>query len=469
MWMSLQSVNSAFNETNARVSALSSRYEQTQKRIEQLQNELSELKVQAESAESAIAQSKVRQEQAQNQIGGHAVRKEELIQQRDELQRDLVEARLKAEASRENAHEVRLRGEKIRTELTSLTSAMQRIDSQQSQILERREELQNALKEAEQPLSQMGQELNEMLKKRVEIEGELGKARHHMQEIDSNHRELGEQRTAAEESVQAVRNDMEQVRIQLQEIKTRSQTIAESVSSVGFDVTELLKGLPDDALESAWQEEVEAVERRISRLGPINLAAIEEFEQQSERKKYLDEQNADLMEALKTLEEAIAKIDQETKTRFKETFDKVNSGMKELFPRLFGGGHAYLEMTSDDILDTGITVMARPPGKRNSTIHLLSGGEKALTAVALVFSIFELNPAPFCMLDEVDAPLDDANVNRFCEMLKHMSERIQFVFITHNKITMEIAHHLTGVTMHEPGVSRLVDVDVDEAVKLAAV
>jgi chromosome segregation protein len=211
------------------------------------------------------------------------------------------------------------------------------------------------------------------------------------------------------------------------------------------------------------------VERRIQRLGAINLAAIEEYEQSSERKQYLDAQNEDLMQALKTLEDAISKIDKETKERFRETYDKVNDGFKQLFPRLFGGGQAYLEMTSDDILETGITVMARPPGKRNSTIHLLSGGEKALTAVALVFSIFELNPAPFCMLDEVDAPLDDANVGRYCEMLREMSDRIQFIFITHNKITMEIASHLTGVTMHEPGVSRLVAVDVDEAVKLAAV
>lgn len=465
----LQSVNSAFSETNARVSALNSRYEQTQKRIEQLQNELAELKVQAESAESAIAQSKQRQEQAHSQIGGHARKKDELIQQRDELQRDLVEARQKAEASREEAHEVRLRGEKIRTELASLNSAMQRIDTQQAQFLERRDELQSALQDVERPLAQMAEELDKHLKQRVEIEAELNAARDQVQEIDNSHRELGAQRTAAEEGVQAVRGEMEQIKISLQEIKVRSQTIQESVSAAGFDVAALLAGLPDDSLESAWQEEVAAVDRRIQRLGAINLAAIEEFEQQSERKKYLDEQNADLMEALKTLEEAIAKIDQETRARFKETFDKVNSGIKDLFPRLFGGGQAYLEMTSDNILETGITVMARPPGKRNSTIHLLSGGEKALTAVALVFAIFELNPAPFCMLDEVDAPLDDANVVRYCEMLKHMSERIQFIFITHNKITMEIAHHLTGVTMHEPGVSRLVAVDVDEAVKLAAV
>jgi len=172
--------------------------------------------------------------------------------------------------------------------------------------------------------------------------------------------------------------------------------------------------------------------------------------------------------SLETLENAIRKIDRETRTRFKETFDKVNVGLQEKFPRLFGGGHAYLQLTGDDMLDTGVTVMARPPGKRNSSIHLLSGGEKALTAVALVFAIFSLNPSPFCMLDEVDAPLDDANVGRYCELVKSMSDKVQFIFITHNKLTMEIANHLTGVTMHEAGVSRLVSVDLDEAAMMLA-
>ena len=176
----------------------------------------------------------------------------------------------------------------------------------------------------------------------------------------------------------------------------------------------------------------------------------------------------DLDDALTTLEGAIRKIDRETRTRFRETFDQVNAGFKVLFPKLFGGGHAYLELTGDDLLSAGVTVMARPPGKRNSTIHLLSGGEKALTAVALVFAIFELNPAPFCLLDEVDAPLDDANVHRFCGIVKEMSEKVQFVFITHNKVTMELARQLTGVTMQEPGVSRIVSVDLDEAVDMAA-
>ncbi|MDH5729956.1 MAG: chromosome segregation protein SMC, partial [Gammaproteobacteria bacterium] len=201
----------------------------------------------------------------------------------------------------------------------------------------------------------------------------------------------------------------------------------------------------------------------------INLAAIEEYAEQSERKNYLEAQFLDLTEALNTLESAIRKIDKETRARFKNTFDQVNDGIKRMFPKLFGGGQAYLELTGDDLLDTGVTVMARPPGKRISNIHLMSGGEKALTAVAMVFAIFELNPAPFCMLDEVDAPLDDANVGRFCELVKTMSATVQFIFITHNKVTMEIAEHLNGVTMHEPGVSRMVAVDVDEAVELAAV
>ena len=223
-----------------------------------------------------------------------------------------------------------------------------------------------------------------------------------------------------------------------------------------------------EATAAAWEASVAEVEGKIERLGQVNLAAIDEFKEQSERKEYLDRQFADLTEALNSLESAIRKIDKETRQRFQETFDKVNTGLKDKFPRLFGGGHAYLELTGDDVLAAGVAVMARPPGKRNSTISQLSGGEKALTAVALVFSIFELNPAPFCLLDEVDAPLDEYNVGRFCDIVRDMSERVQFVFITHNKHTMELARQLVGVTMNEPGVSRLVSVDVDEALRMAA-
>ncbi len=234
-----------------------------------------------------------------------------------------------------------------------------------------------------------------------------------------------------------------------------------------FELDALLAGIPEDADEVLWQAQLERLGNQIQRLGPINLAAIDEHRSQSERKSYLDAQNADLEEALSTLENAIRKIDRETRTRFKDTFDRINNGLQELFPRVFGGGHAYLELTGEDLLDTGVAIMARPPGKRNATIHLLSGGEKALTAISLVFSIFRLNPAPFCMLDEVDAPLDDANVGRFTRLVREMAEQVQFIVITHNKITMEMSQHLMGVTMQEPGVSRLVSVDVDEAVALA--
>ncbi|MBE9561425.1 MAG: chromosome segregation protein SMC, partial [Proteobacteria bacterium] len=192
----------------------------------------------------------------------------------------------------------------------------------------------------------------------------------------------------------------------------------------------------------------------------------DEFEEQAERKKELDEQTDDLNKAMQALENAIKTIDKETKARFKETIDKVNVFLQEMFPRLFGGGEVSLQLIGDDILKAGVTIMARPPGKRNTHIHLLSGGEKALTAIALVFAIFKLNPAPFCMLDEVDAPLDDTNVGRFCALVKSMSEHVQFIFISHNKITMEIADQLIGVTMQEAGVSRLVTVDIDTAVKM---
>ncbi|WP_299005938.1 chromosome segregation protein SMC [uncultured Shewanella sp.] len=234
-----------------------------------------------------------------------------------------------------------------------------------------------------------------------------------------------------------------------------------------IDVSSVMKNMDSQYSSHKRQKDLGVLRQRISALGAVNLAAIEEFEQQSERKKYLDSQDQDLHQALKSLEAAINKIDKETKIRFKETFDKVNQDLGLLFPKVFGGGSAYLALTDNDLLETGVTIMARPPGKKNSTIHLLSGGEKALTALSLVFAIFRLNPAPFCMLDEVDAPLDDANVERFCRLVKEMSQTVQFIYISHNKITMELADQLIGVTMHEPGVSRIVAVDIDEALAMA--
>ena len=258
------------------------------------------------------------------------------------------------------------------------------------------------------------------------------------------------------------------MRVQVRESEVRRETVAEQFSITDLSLEAVWQELPEDAEIPDWEEKLERLHRRIDRIGNVNLLAIEEFEEQSERKEYLDEQFEDITSALETLQKAIRRIDRETRTRFQETFDNVNSGMKRIFPRLFGGGHAYLSLDGDDVLNAGVSVMARPPGKRISHIQLLSGGEKALTALAMVFSIFELNPAPFCLLDEVDAPLDDSNVIRFCEIVREMSANVQFLFVTHNKITMELAGQLMGVTMHEPGVSRLVSVDIDEAVRLAA-
>jgi chromosome segregation protein len=466
---SYNQANHAHAEQQSRLNARRSQLEQAQAHQHKLETELQELRGQKEADQQTLQAARGTLETALEQMGGLEQQREELIRQRDSQRAVLEEARSRAQETRNQAHEIKLKVETLNTELNSTRQAMERLNSQLEQVRVRREEINKALSESEAPLVAMNQELEQLLEQRVTVEAELAEARKQLETIEHELRQLDEARGRAEQDVLDVRDQLEHIRINQQEVKVRCQTLEEQITESGFELKPLLEEMPQEANETDWHDRVEELEQKINRLGPINLAAIEEFEQQSERKEYLDAQNADLTEALQTLENAINKIDRETRTRFKETYDKVNSGLKELFPRLFGGGHAYLEMTGDELLDTGVTVMARPPGKRNSTIHLLSGGEKALTAVALVFAIFELNPAPFCMLDEVDAPLDDANVGRYCEMLKAMSERTQFVFITHNKVTMEVAQHMTGVTMHEPGVSRLVAVDIDAAVELAAV
>jgi len=309
--------------------------------------------------------------------------------------------------------------------------------------------------------------LAEFLEAHVASESSLNVAREALEQVDGRLRTHEQSRLRQETRATSVREALQSERMESQEVRVRLKTIEEQLIEHEYERQSILDTMPEDAQLSIWTEKVEELERRIQRLGPINLAAIDEFDEQVQRKEYLDSQHADVTDALATLEKAIAKIDRETRERFRATFDQVNAKVQDFFPRLFGGGHANLEMTGDDLLSTGVTVLAQPPGKNVTNIHLLSGGEKALTAVALVFAFFELNPSPFCMLDEVDAPLDDANVGRFCQLVKEMSERVQFIFITHNKVTMELARQLMGVTMNEPGVSRLVAVDVQEAVELA--
>jgi chromosome segregation protein len=306
------------------------------------------------------------------------------------------------------------------------------------------------------------------LRRRAEIEAELRAARVASDELDALLREHDAARFAVEQRLDAARSSLDEARLAAEQVRVRREGVAEQLAATNFEFAALVAQIAADATVAVWESQLEETKGKIERLGQVNLAAIGEFKEQSERKEYLDRQCKDLTDALETLESAMRKIDRETRTRFQDTFDRVNAGLKEKFPRLFGGGHAYLELTGEDSNAAGVSVMARPPGKRNSTISQLSGGEKALTAVALVFAIFDLNPAPFCLLDEVDAPLDENNVGRFCDIVRDMSRSVQFIFITHNKSTMEMASQLVGVTMNEPGVSRLVSVDVDEAVRMAA-
>jgi chromosome segregation protein len=371
-------------------------------------------------------------------------------------------------AARDRRHDLALKAESRRASLDSLRQSLQRMDTQMSQLQQRYLNLSEQLAKIEQPEKLHAGEMNELLGQRVEAEARLGAARAHLQGLENDYREKDAERQKAIQQSDEIRQDLERARLHQQEIELNARAIQNQVEDLGGDVRELAETLPGEADTGAWEEELERLQVRITRLEPVNLAAIQEFEEEQKRKEYLDAQNDDLCSALSTLENAIAKIDRKTRTRFKDTFERVNKGVQELFPRLFGGGHAYLELTGEDLLTTGVSIMAQPPGKRVSSLHLLSGGEKALTAVAFVFAIFRLNPAPFCLLDEVDAPLDDANVVRFSTMVREMSDAVQFIVVTHNKITMEMAYQMSGVTMREPGVSRLVQVDIDEAARLAA-
>ncbi|MBM2829998.1 MAG: chromosome segregation protein [Gammaproteobacteria bacterium] len=392
----------------------------------------------------------------------------ELITLRDKHRESLFKVRERWQQTHEESHGIALQLESISSKRASLEQSIKRSQIQISHLQTRCADLNKTLTDNKSPVKDMQATLEGKLKEKVNAEKKLGDARTRVQQTETTLRDKEQLRTQQEHRIQELRDNLEKARLVTQESRVRLQTIEEQLRTLGHEVQQVLATIEEGAEISVWRERLERVHQKIQRLGPINLAAIDEFNQLSERKSYLDRQNADLNEALKTLENAIRKIDKESRSRFKDTFDQLNTNLQETFPQLFGGGKAYLELAGDDLLETGVTIMARPPGKRNSTIHLLSGGEKALTAVALVFAIFKLNPAPFCILDEVDAPLDDTNVGRFGELLTSMSNDVQFIFVTHNKITMEIAHQLLGVTMYEAGVSRLVTVDVDEAVKLAA-
>ncbi len=462
-------IKRALGEHRSELSACEVRLEQSAVRREKLWADITEAKEQMAAEGDNLSESRATLEEAITIMEEDAQQREKLLNRRDELRSTLDQMRQRVRHGKDKLHALAMKHQSVKTQLHSIRDSIERLREQKLRLTERVEQLRSSIGVEDDPTESQQLELEALLEKRLGIEEELASSRRALEESEQELRDAEQSRNRIENELQGLQSQLTDNRLAAQTVQVQRETIAKNLMEEGMELSQLLEELPEDARPEPFEEELTTIANRITRLGPINLAAIDEYKIESERKNYLDTQDADLREALETLENAIMKIDLETRTRFRETFDSVNSSIKELFPKVFGGGHAYLELTGDDLLDTGIAIMARPPGKRNSTIHLLSGGEKALTAIALVFSIFRLNPAPFCMLDEVDAPLDDANVGRYARLVEEMSKQVQFIYITHNKIAMEMAHQLMGVTMHEPGVSRMVTVDVNEAAELAAV
>jgi chromosome segregation protein len=439
-----------------------------ERRLTQLETGLADVTAELDRTGTDLRAARGRMETAIDALAALEPQRIELESERERLRAEQTTARATAQSTRQRARELALQVESRRTSHAALETTLARLDKQHEDLLQRRDELLRKLAADEAPLAALAGELERVLLARTQVEGELHAARVASEDLDALLRERESEKASLDERVEAARAALDDARLAAQQVRIRRESIAEQLAATAFDLATLLAGLAPEATAETWEADLQETRGKIERLGQVNLAAIGEFKEQSERKEYLDRQCKDLTDALETLETAMRKIDRETRARFQETFDKVNAGLKEKFPRLFGGGHAYLEIEGEESENSGVSVMARPPGKRNSTISQLSGGEKALTAVALVFAIFDLNPAPFCLLDEVDAPLDDNNIGRFCDIVREMSRSVQFIFITHNKTTMEMAAQLVGVTQNEPGVSRLVAVDVDEAVRMAA-
>jgi chromosome segregation protein len=464
----IQAAHRAHADVLGQLEATRARSQESVLRRERIDLEVAEVLRERGVTQEAIARARHELECGLAELQTLDARRADLDAEREERRGGLAQARAAAAAAQLAARDLLVRIESRRSTLQSMQIGLGRMAEQQQQQQIRLAELESELARGDAPVIELENLLSGYLARRLEVEGELQSARRALEEADAELHALDERRLGAEQRVDAAREQIEQARLAAQETRVRRESIAEQFAATQFALEEVLAALPLEAALANWEDKLAGVRAEIDKLGQVNLAAIDELKENMERKEYLDRQYADLTSALDTLEQAMRKIEKETRIRFQETFDRINAGLKEKFPRLFGGGHAYLELVGEDALEAGVAVMARPPGKRNVTIAQLSGGEKALTAVALVFSIFDLNPAPFCLLDEVDAPLDENNVGRFCDIVREMAQRIQFIFITHNKATMELASQLLGVTMNEPGVSRLVAVDVDEALRLAA-
>lgn len=450
-----------------KLSLLEMQQEQQSTRTAKLNDELAKQELMLAKEEEQLAQLSEKLELQEAQILEHEVHIDDVNAKRDANERTTSELRALVDTLTSQNHELALKKQQLENHQNLYSQQVTRNLQQREEYIKNKERLQEELTQLTSPEEIQEAELQSLLENKAELEQLKSAKQSSLEDIEQWLREAEKGHQALGKDIQTRQTNIDKLNIDIEGYRVRANTILEQLDETQQSLKSILETLPEDAEEKRWQEDLEKTQANLQRLGAVNLAAVEEYETQSERKSHLDTQHNDLTEALETLQSAIRKIDKETRSRFSTTFEQVNEDLKTLFPKVFGGGSAYLALTDDDLLETGVTIMARPPGKKNSTIHLLSGGEKALTALSLVFAIFRLNPAPFCLLDEVDAPLDDANVGRFCNLVSEMSQTVQFIYITHNKIAMEMASHLTGVTMAEPGVSRMVAVDVDEAVAFA--
>ena len=460
-------LGSELSSKNSEFSAQSARLEQQQQRLLQVCDEMDDITQEISENTEAIIEAETLKDLAEQEIKQLNFQKQQLENSRLNVQEKNQQVDVRLTEARQQVHQYQAKIASLQTSEAALKTQIERLQVQHQNFSDRIADLENKLQQTLLPLDDEQTELETLQITKAEIDETLKKSRSQLELVEAEISALSERNVQVQRDLERQKQKLDKLRFEQQESIVRQQTVTEQLKEIDADAEQVLTDLPEHANQQEWKARVEQLTSHIERLGAINLSAIEEFQSQSERMNFLNEQHADLVDALDTLEQAISKIDKESRQRFKETFDKINGGLQNKFPKLFGGGQAYLELTEQDLLEAGVNIVARPPGKRNSSIHLLSGGEKALTAVALVFSIFDLNPAPFCLLDEVDAPLDDANVVRFSKMVEEMAESVQFLFISHNKVTMEIAKQLAGVTMKEPGVSRMVAVDIEDAVEMA--
>lgn len=436
-----------------------------QQRSQQIATDLAEILAQEAEQAQLRAESEQRFESLDLELAEAQEAHEQGQTRYLEQEQKLQQARQQLRDLELSAQEASFAEKTQRSKMEELRRSIATAQEQTQSISESMEQGQLELEEMTDQTAQAG--LQELLEKRTSQEHALSHARHELDQLTQQLRQLEDSKTQLERNLQPQRDRIVELQLKEQAARLNQEQYAEQLRNFEVDEVKLAEKLHPDLKPSYLQGEVTRLTNAINALGAVNLAALEELAQAKERKGFLDAQHADLTEAITTLQDAIMKIDMETRELLQDTFNKVNHHFSELFPVLFGGGQAKLIMTGEEILDAGVQVMAQPPGKKNATIHLLSGGEKALTATALVFSMFQLNPAPFCLLDEVDAPLDDSNTERFCNMVKRMSSNTQFLFISHNKIAMEMAQQLIGVTMQEQGVSRIVAVDMESAINFA--